>query len=138
MDAARPAAPARAAAAAHPVDRVVTLVLLGFGLFLVLNGIPGYLAMADVIQGVYDSLGAGTYPARDVAASLGVTALVLECLIWLVTAFFSTLAIRRGRLSWWIAVIGGAAAFITIMVIMSVALFADPGFVTSVTPDNAS
>jgi hypothetical protein len=115
---------------------VITLVLLAFGLFLVLNGIPGYLAMADVIQGVYDSLGAGTYPARETASALGVTALVLESVIWLITAFFSTLAITRGRLSWWIALLGGAVAFITIMVIMSVALFADPGFVTNVTPDN--
>lgn len=122
------ASPARA----HPVDRVVTLVLLAFGLFVVLNGIPGYLAMPEVMQTVYDSLGAGTYPAAETAASLGVTALVLQCVIWIVTAIISTLAIRRGRLAWWIAVVGGAVAFITVMVIVSVALFADPGFIESV------
>ncbi|HEU4808772.1 MAG TPA: DUF6264 family protein, partial [Homoserinimonas sp.] len=116
-----PATPAAAGAEpasavrSHPVDRVVTLVLLAFGLFLVLNGIPGYLAMPEVLQGVYDSLGAGTYPAAEVASSLGVTALVLQGVIWVATAVLSALAIRRGRLAWWIAVVGGAVAFITVM-----------------------
>lgn len=116
----------------HPVDRVVTLVLLAFGLFVVLNGIPGYLAMPEVMQTVYDSLGAGTYPAAATASTLGVTALVVQAVIWIATAVLSALAIRRGRLAWWIALAGGAVAFIAVMVIVSVALFADPGFFDSV------
>src|SRR5690606_30491254 len=67
---------------AHPVDRIVTLVLLALGLFVWLNGIPGYLALADALQTVFDQLGAGTYQAAETAAALGVTALVVQATIW--------------------------------------------------------
>lgn len=128
--------PAPASAAAHPVDRVVTLVLLAFGLFLVLTSIPGYLAMPEAMQTVYDQLDAGTYPAADVAASLGVTALVVQAVIWIATTASALFAMRRGRMAWWIALLGGVLAFIAMMVIVSVALFADPGFIDNVSPGN--
>jgi hypothetical protein len=120
----------------HPVDRVITLVLLAFGLFLVLNGIPGYLAMPHAMQMVYDQLGAGTYPARDVAASLGVTALVVQAVLWVATAASAWAAMKRGRLAWWIALLGGVLAFIATVVIVSIALFADPNFIDNVSPQN--
>lgn len=118
-------------AAKHPVDRVVTFILLAFGLFTVLNSIPGYLALPEVLQGVYDSLGAGNYTAVDTAASLGVTAVVVQGVLWIATAWLAFASLKRGRLSWWIAVVGGAVNFVAVMVIVSVALFADPGFIDS-------
>ncbi|MHA6669069.1 DUF6264 family protein [Homoserinimonas sp. A447] len=133
---AEPAARPAATGSAHPVDRVVTLVLLAVGLFLVLNSIPGYLAMPEAMQTVYDQLGAGTYPAADVAASLGITALVVQVVIWVATAASAWFAMKRGRLAWWIALLGGVLAFIAMMVIVSVALFADPGFIDNVSSEN--
>jgi hypothetical protein len=118
------------------VDRVVTLILLAVGLFLVLNSIPGYLAMPDAMQTVYDQLGAGTYPAADVAATLGITALLVQAAIWVATTASALFAMKTGRLAWWIALIGGVLAFIAMMVIVSVALFADPGFIDNVSPQN--
>jgi hypothetical protein len=114
----------------------VTLILLAVGLFLVLNSIPGYLAMPEAMQTVYDQLGAGVYPAADVAASLGVTALIVQVVIWVATAASAWFAMKRGRLAWWIALLGGALAFIAMMVIVSTALFADPGFIDNISPEN--
>ena len=125
-----------AVGSAHPVDRVVTLILLAVGLFLVLNSIPGYLAMPEAMQTVYDQLGAGVYPAADVAASLGVTALIVQVVIWVATAASAWFAMKRGRLAWWIALLGGVLAFIAMMVIVSTALFADPGFIDNISPEN--
>ena len=122
-----PAAPKRT----HPVDRIVTLVLLAFGLFVVVSGIPGYLSMADTLQQVYTQLGRGTYTATELSGSLGVTAVVVQALLWALTALFAGLALRRGRIAWWIAVVGGVVAFIAVMIIVSVALMADPGFIAS-------
>ncbi|MEX1077764.1 MAG: DUF6264 family protein [Homoserinimonas sp.] len=122
--------------ATHPVDRVVTIVLLAVGLFLFLNGIPGYLALPDALQMVYDQLGAGTFPATETATSLGVTALVVQGLIWIATAASAWFAMKRGRLAWWIALLGGVLSFIASMVIVSIALFADPGFIDNVAPQN--
>lgn len=119
---------------AHPVDRVVTLVLLALGLLLLLNGIPGYLNLAETMQLVYNQLDAGTYPARDVAANLGVTALVVQAIIWIATAAASWAAMKRGRLAWWIALLGGVLSFVATVVIVSIALFADPGFIDNVSP----
>src|SRR5690606_29501117 len=125
-----------AVGSAHPVDRVVTLILLAVGLFLVLNSIPGYLAMPEAMQTVYDQLGAGTYPAADVAASLGVTALVVQVATWVASAASGWLAMHRRLMAWWSALLGGVRAFIAIMVIVSTALFADPGFIDNVSPEN--
>lgn len=121
---------------AHPVDRVITLVLLAIGLILIINSIPGYLALSDVMQSVYESLNAGTYSATETAAGLGAAALIIQGMLWVATTGFSVLAIRRGRLSWWIPLVGGAISFIAMMIIVSVALFADPGFIDSVNPEN--
>jgi hypothetical protein len=137
--AAYPAAPQAGAVprkSTHPVDRVVTLVLLAVGLLLLLNGIPGYLALPGAMQMVYDQLGAGTYPASAVAANLGVTALVVQAIIWVATAASSWASMRRGKLAWWIALVGGALSFIATIVIVSIALFADPGFINNVSPEN--
>lgn len=117
---------------AHPVDRIVTLVLLALGLFVWLNGIPGYLALADALQTVFDQLGTGTYQAAETAAALGVTALVVQGILWAVTAASAWFAIKRGKLAWWIPVVGAAVYFIASMVVVSIALFADPGFIDGV------
>lgn len=122
----------------HPVDRVVTLILLALGLFLLLNGIPGYLALPDALQLAYDQLGAGTYGATEVAASLGVTALVVQAILWIATAASAWFAVNRGRMAWWIALLGGVLSFIATMVIVAIALFADPGFVDSVSVGSLS
>jgi len=136
--AAQPAPQAGAAPrkSTHPVDRVVTLVLLALGLLLLLNGIPGYLALPDAMQMVYDRVGAGTYPAGAVAANLGMTALVVQAIIWVATAASSWAAMRRDKLAWWIPLVGGALSFIATIVIVSIALFADPGFINNVSPEN--
>ena len=123
---------------AHPVDRIVTLVLLALGLFVWLNGIPGYLALADALQMVFDQLGAGTYHAADTAAALGVTALVVQGLIWALTAASAWFSLKRGRISWWIPLVGAALYFIASMIVVSVALFADPGFMDSVSVQTRS
>jgi hypothetical protein len=128
----QPQAAAAPALRAHPVDRVVTLILLALGLFVLLTGIPGYLALSDALQLVYDQLGAGTYPATETAAALGVTALVVQAVIWVATAASAWFAMKRGRIAWWICVVGAALSFIASMVVVSIALFADPGFMDSV------
>jgi hypothetical protein len=128
----RPHADPARSGPAHPVDRIVTLVLLGLGLFVWLNGIPGYLALADALQAVFDQLGAGTYQAAETAAALGVTALVIQGILWAVTAASAWIVLKRAKLAWWVPVVGAAVSFIASMVIVSIALFADPGFIDAV------
>jgi|SRR5690554_729521 len=128
----QPQAAAESPRRAHPVDRVVTLVLLALGLFILLNGIPGYLALSDALQMVYDQFDAGVYPATETAAALGVTALAVQAVIWVATAASAWFTMKRGRIAWWICVVGAALSFIASMVVVSVALFADPGFIDNV------
>lgn len=122
---------AQPAASKHPVDRFVTLALLAFGLITVATSIPGYLRMADTLQSAYSQLGIGSYTDNELARSLGVTAIVVSALLWLVTAACTALSLKRNRVSWWIPVVGGALAFIALMVIVFVALLADPAFAAS-------
>lgn len=117
---------------AHPVDRIVTIALLGFGLFTVITSIPGYLRMPEAMQTVYDQFGAGTYSDGELADALGIVAIVSQAAIWILTAAFTVWSLKRDRFSWWIPVVGGAVAFASLMIIVSIALMADPSFVSSI------
>lgn len=124
-----PGTPAAAAARpAHPVDRIVTFALLAFGLVTVITSTPGLLALADGLNTVFEQYGIGEYTQGQLAASLGLTAVVVQASLWLFTAWASFASLRRNRITWWIPVVGGALAVIVVLVVSMVALLADPGF----------
>lgn len=123
---------------AHPVDRVVTLVLLALGLFTVLISLPGYLTMAEAMQDVYDQLGIGSYADPELASTLGVTAILIMAALWVAGAVFAIIALRRNRRAWWIPVLAGVLAFITLMTIVTIALMADPAFMEYISASTAA
>ena len=122
---------------ARPVDAVhrreqtnlvVTVTLLALGLVNIGMSINSYGHLGVTIQSVYDRLGYGTYTSSALAASLGVVAIVVSVVVWLVTAAGSVLLIRKHRLSWWVPLVGAALLFVAIAVIMTVAVVSDPSF----------
>ena len=112
-------------------DRIAAMMLLGLGFLNVVSSIPGWLRMPETLQLAYDQLGLGTFTATDVASSLGIVAVIIQAVLWIVTLLITMLLIRRRRLSWWVPVVGGVVSFLAITVIVYIALAGDPAFLAS-------
>ncbi len=108
------------------INRFLTIALLVFGLLNVLASAPGYLQLPKTLQGVYDQLGLGTYTATATASTLGVIAVVVQSVLWLVTAAISMLLLRKGRTAWWVPLTGGGVSVIALMAIIYLAMLGDP------------
>lgn len=104
----REAAPTAEAPAAPLWDRILTLALLGYGLFTVLTAIPSYTdyaQYAEVVLGMFEV----EVPLSDPAGAnaWGLAAALVMGIGWLATAAWAILTLRRGRRAWWVPLVGG-------------------------------
>jgi hypothetical protein len=130
-----PAAPAPApaasdaATAARPrlIDRIVTFALLVYGLLNVVAIVPalwGYVAYA---QTMFDMLGVeATLTDPEGAKPWGMAAALVQIFGWLITAGLSWARMRRGRLAWWIPLVGGIVFTFLSAALVVVPLMNDP------------
>ncbi|KQZ83393.1 hypothetical protein ASD56_13995 [Microbacterium sp. Root166] len=128
-----PAAPATAlpdaATGSRPrmIDRIVTFALLVYGLINVVSIVPalwGYVAYA---QTMFDMLGVeATLTDPEAAKPWGMAAALVQIFGWLITAALSWARMRRGRLSWWIPLVGGIVFTFISATLVLVPLMNDP------------
>jgi type III secretory pathway component EscS len=121
-----PVAPARHP---HPIDRIVTIVLLAWGAVNVVYSaisyanLPAFAAQAYRImdvQGEFTNLAAGRL--------WGVIAAVALVVGYLVTLMLAVRNLRRRRLAWWIPVVGAVVTFLVVYVCLAIPLLGDPAF----------
>ncbi|MCX7521875.1 DUF6264 family protein [Microbacterium sp. STN6] len=138
-DGTRPQDAPAAPAAGHPRswDRVLTLALLALGLFNVLSSMSAYLHMDSALSAAFAQLGVGDFGAADIAAPAGVALAVIQPLLWLITAALAVTSLRRGRISFWIPLVGGVVAYIVLVVVLVVVVLNDPAFVSFVQTSSA-
>jgi hypothetical protein len=108
-------------------DRLVTFVLLGFGLANVLN------IAADAMQdgrGMRDALAAMGPSYGEIGTAMPAWLwqgqAIIYVVVWLATLFASLSAMRRGRRSWWIPVLGAIVAGILFFALFAIALGEHP------------
>jgi hypothetical protein len=108
-------------------DRLVTFVLLGFGLSNVFgvvsdafNGGQAMRASMAVMGGSYEKL------ANALPAWLWQGQAIIYGVVWLVTLIVSVSAMRAGRRSWWIPLVGAVVAGILFFAIFVIALGENP------------
>ncbi|MAP63607.1 MAG: hypothetical protein CMH34_07670 [Microbacterium sp.] len=108
-------------------DRVITVGLLVYGLFNVLTSIPlftDYSAYADTL---FEMMGLeATLGDPDGARMWGLAAAIVLGLGWLATALLSWANLRRGRISWWIPLVGALVFSFASGLLLTVPLFSDP------------
>lgn len=134
-----PTAPAESAAraaadagrTAHPVDRMAAIALLAYGLWNVLTSIVTFLNPSSLMSTMLQTMGiSGTFSNYAQARTWGIVAALVLIVGWVLTAAWTILRLRRGRLTWWVPLVGGIV-FVTLSTIcMMVPFFSDPAVVS--------
>ncbi|WP_191966810.1 DUF6264 family protein [Microbacterium testaceum] len=138
-----PVAPQRAAATSAPmpvpatrggrIDRIVTFGLLIYGLFSVVTTIvqllnfPEYannFARVFRVDATFTNLTAGYLWGAAAAAVTGIG--------WLLTAMFTWRSMKRGRISFWIPIVGALISTIIAAVLSLIGMASDPQFLSAV------
>lgn len=128
------AAPAAAVTPGPLADRFVTFGLLIYGLITVVTTIiqlldfPGYAERAAQLLGIdvtYTALGAGYV--------WGAVASVVYGVGYLLTAWLTWRRLRRGRISFWVPLVGFVATTMVASVCVTIALTSDPAYFSSLT-----
>lgn len=120
-----------AQAAASPrrrIDLFATIGLLVYGLFTVLTSTPRLLDPAEYSATLFAALGIES-GLSDPAAALpwGICAVLVLVFGWLATAGLSMRRLRAGRIAFWVPIVGGVVFNLIAAVLMTVAIFNDPG-----------
>lgn len=130
------AAPAAASTRARGplADRVATFVLLVYGLVSVISTIvqlldfPGYAERAAQLLGVD-----ATYTALSAGYAWGAVASVVYGVGYLITAWLTWRRLRRGRISFWVPLVGFVGTTLVAGICITIALTADPAFMSALT-----
>lgn len=112
---------------ARAIDRFVTIGLLAYGFVTVIGSIPSFIDYTQYAETMLDLLGVQAELSDPAAARpWAVGASVLLALGWILTLLVSVASLRRGRLTWWIPLVGGAVVTFAAGTLMAVPLWSDP------------
>ena len=115
----------------RPYDRIITFALLAIGLVDVARSFPAlvdYPAYTDTLLGILGDFIGVNLEMSDPAAGRpwGIAAALVLAGGWAITALLSWWSLRRGRLTWWIPVVG-AIVFVTLSSLLAmIPLLSDP------------
>ncbi|AYG02587.1 DUF6264 family protein [Gryllotalpicola protaetiae] len=108
-------------------DRLVTFVLLGFGLSNVFGVVSDAFNGGQVMRESMAVMGSSYEQlANALPGWLWQGQAIIYGVVWLVTLFVSLTAMRAGRRSWWIPLLGAVVAGILFFAIFVIALGENP------------
>ncbi|MFS0893174.1 DUF6264 family protein [Microbacterium sp. 179-I 3D3 NHS] len=115
----------------HPVDRVVTIALLAYGLINVIVTALSYLDLTRVMNESMAILGIdGEFTNYAQGKLWGTVAAIVLIVGWSVTAWASIRRLRSGRITWWVPLVGAVATMLVASVCLAVPMMGDPAFVS--------
>lgn len=127
-----PSTPSAPAGAAAPigrrrlVDRIVAFALLGYGLVNVVAAAPSLVDYAAYMTSVFELMGVDAELGDPQAGRpWGIAAAIVLVGGWLLTAALTWANARRGRVSWWIPLVGGVVFSLTAGILVMVPLMSD-------------
>lgn len=123
---------------AHPLDRFATIAMLAYGLInIVITGLS-YLDLPSVMNQTMKILGIeGEFTNFAQGRIWGTIAAIVLAVGWSITAALSIRRLRRGRLTWWLPIVGAVVTMVVVSICIAVPMMGDPAFVahlTSVAP----
>lgn len=124
----RPATAGAKPGVAHPVDRLLTIILLALGVFFAVPTLLDPSSFATTLSDLYTSQGIGTYASPDLARTLGVVTALLQSLIVAFAVWISIRRLRAGKRAVLVPILGIAATILLSMVVAGIAILGDPTF----------
>ena len=121
-------APSARAGTPRRWDIVLSVALLAYGAVNVVAGFFQFADLGAVLEQVYTRMGIGKYTPTPLAGTLGVVINVTSSVLFVLTALLTTRLLRRGRLAFYLPIIGGVLAWIVSFVCVAVLMFGDPAF----------
>jgi len=119
-------------------DRILSIALLAFGLYNVITGVVQFRDLGAMLNQVYELQGVGTYSETALTGALSTVIVVSQVVIYLVTLFVTMSLLRRGKLAFWVPLVGGALAGLIVTVSLLVLMGSDPSFIAYVNEMNAT
>ncbi len=114
-------------------DRIVTIALLAYGLYTVVTTVPQLLDYAAFATTWLDMAGIDAeFTAFAEGRLWGGIGAALFAVGWLLTALLSWRTLSRGRISWWIPLVGALVTTIAVSICLSVPLLSDPAIIEQV------
>lgn len=114
----------------HPVDRIATLALLAYGLINVAMGAMSYLDPSRVMNEAMAVLGVpGEFSNFAQGKLWGTIAAIILVVGYAITATLSIRRLRRGRITWWLPLLGAIVTVGIASMCIAVPMFGDPAFV---------
>lgn len=120
-------------------DRLITFVLLGFGLYNVVDTIVNALSGGALARESGAALGEEeSQLIRSFPAWFWMGTAVVYAVVWLVTLLISLSAMRAGRRAFWIPVLGAILAGVLLIALMAIVIGQNPGLLDNLpTPTEA-
>lgn len=125
------AAPDAAPAKPRRWDRIVTIALLAYGLVNVFTAGMSYLDLPTVMNESMKILGVpGEFTNFEQGKLWGMIAAALLVIGWVITAWLSVRRLRKGKLTWWLPIVGAAVTMLVVGVCITVPMMGDPAFIS--------
>jgi hypothetical protein len=114
----------------HPLDRFATIAMLAYGLInIVVTGLS-YLDLPSVMNQTMKILGIeGEFTNFAQGKTWGMIAAIVLVVGWSITAALSIRRLRRGRITWWLPIVGAIITMGVVSVCIAVPMMSDPAFV---------
>lgn len=124
----------RAATVATPRrwDLMLSAVLLAYGLYSVVSGMFQFADLGALINRVYQMQGIGQFTTTQLATTLGIVINTSDVVLFVATALITFALLRRGKVAFYVPLIGGAIAGIIALVCILVLMFGDPAYLNHV------
>lgn len=117
-----------------PIDRFVTIALLAYGLINVVMTALSYIDFPAAMTEVMKTLRIdGEFTNVAQGRLWGTIAALILAVGWSLTAALAIRRLRRGRISWWVPVVGAAVTLTLTSICVAIPMMGDPAFIDFIT-----
>ncbi|AJM77943.1 DUF6264 family protein [Rathayibacter toxicus] len=118
----------------HPADRLLTLLLLGLGVFFAVPTLLDSSSFARALTELYIQQGIGHYGSPELARVLGVILALAQSLIVTFAIWISLRRLRAGKRAIVVPVVGIVTTIVLSFVVAAIAILGDPTFAQHFSP----
>jgi hypothetical protein len=116
-----------------PSDLFTSIALMVIGLYFTITGTPDLVRLRLTMNQIYELQNLGDYPAGAgaIVDQIGIIAAVVQSVILLAVIGLTTWLIGKRKRSFYVPLAGGVLAILCNVVAVSIALFADPNIINT-------